>query len=271
MPLFRFPAALAAAFAICLGLAPEAQAQSADCKAKFDELMNVRISTIKQIQGIAERNKKKPSIENAKSACSTFGTLISADENLVSFMESEGSWCGISEDVQGQAKAALANSKKERTATCNVVASAERQRGQAVAANSCNTDFERLTKARAGTLAQLTRLSAAQKKNATPQRVIQACSLLNTLVSREASLNSWVKNNTKRCGIPGKIRTQLANASSASRKSRSEACSVAKQIKEGGARAQAAAQRPQNFDPTSGGPGVPSTPGGGVRLPSGAL
>jgi hypothetical protein len=267
MRLLRFPAALLAALAVLILVGAPARAQSPDCKARFDELMNARLSSIKQIQEIGERNKKKPSIENAKSACGQFGKLVGADESLVSWLESDGAWCGIPDGVQEQAKSALANSRKDRTQTCKVATSGPAR----VADNSCNTEFERLSRARTATLSQLTKLSAAQKKNATPQRVVQACSLLNTLTSREAALNGWVKKNTKRCGIPAKVRTQIANATGATRKSRNEACSVAQQIKSGAAQAQAAARQPRNFDPTAGGPGVPSTPGGGVRLPNGAL
>jgi hypothetical protein len=253
-----------------VALAPlSGMAQSPDCSARFKQLMDVRMTSIKTIQGIGDRNKKKPSLENAKAACGEFGSLVSADENVVSWIESDGSWCGISEEVQGQAKQALENSRKEKAATCKVaVSGGDRQQ----AGGACNAEFSRLNKARAGTIAQLTKLSAAQKKNATPQRVIQACGLLNTLVSRESNLTGWIKTNTKRCGIPAKIGSQLAGAAANSRKSRSETCSIAQKIKAGGGAAQASnGNASRRFDPTNGGPGVPSSPGGGVRLPNGAL
>ncbi len=260
---------LAFGFLAPLLAAAPASAQSADCSARFKELMDKRVATIGGIQAIAERNKKKPSIENAKSACSRFGELVAADEAMVSWIESDGAWCGISEQVAGQAKTALENSRKERTSTCKVASSGGAQQA---AVNSCNSEFQSLTKRRASTLASLNKLSAAQKKEATPQRVVQACGLLNTLVSREAALNDWVKKNSKRCNIPAKIRNQLASATSGTRKSRTETCGIAEKIKAGGAQAaQAARTAPRGFDPTVGGPGVPTTPGGGVKLPSGAL
>jgi hypothetical protein len=273
MRLKRLILMMAAAAALLLG--PQAAfAQSEECQTKFKDLVSARTSAIGRIQAIGEANKKKPSIENAKKACSTFGDLVSADEAVVSWMESEGSWCGVSDEIQDQAKTALSNSRKERTQTCKVASSA----GAAQAAGAaCNTEFTKLANSRTATLGQLNKLSAAQKKNATPQRVIQACSLLNTLVSREAALTGWISKNAKRCNIPSKIRSQIQAAAASSRKSRGNACSVAQKIKSGQSAArdaQAANSRPgvpRNFDPTVGGGGVPTLPGGGVKLPSGAL
>jgi hypothetical protein len=272
MRLFKLPFLLVAAAMLSLSAPSTVSAQTPECQATFNDLMGSRGESIKRIQGIGEKQKKSPSVSNARAACSEFSKLVSADQKVVSWIESEGSWCGIGEAMLSQAKTALDNSQKQKGETCGAVSKISAQQK---AAESCNGDFVRLSNARNGTLGQLNKLSAAQKKNATPQRVIQACSLLGTLVSREAALGDWVKKNAKRCNIPGKLTKQLAASSSSTRKSRTQACGVAQKIKSGQAQAakQAAARprAPTNFDPTVGGPGVPSSAGGGVKLPGGAL
>jgi hypothetical protein len=271
MRLLRLPFLLVACALLAFSGPSPVHAQTPECQSAFNDLMGARGASIKRIQDIGSKQQKSPSVENARAACSEFNKLVSADQKVVSWIESEGSWCGIGDNMLEQAKTALGNSQKQKGETCGVVSKISAQQK---AAESCNGDFVRLSKARNGTLGQLNKLSAAQKKNATPQRVVQACSLLGTLVSRDAALGDWVKKNAKRCNIPGKLTKQLAASASGTRKSRTEACNVAQKIKSGQAQAANQArtrpQAPTNFDPTVGGPGVPSA-GGGVKLPGGAL
>ena len=246
--------------ALIFGVAAPAFAQ--DCRKDFDDLIATRTSVIGSLNTLGAANKKSPSVENAKKACSLLGDLVSADEKVNGWVGENGAWCAIPEDVQGQMAAALKNSTAERTTTCNIVKKLGTGPVQQPGGGACQTKFNDLAKSRLNVIGQLNGIGKQQKKNPTPDRVIKACSLLNTLVAREDALLGWISKNQKSCGIPAKLKSQIAQAGGASRKSRGETCAIAAKIKSG-----------EGLAPPGSQPSGPASqlPGGGVRLPSGAL
>jgi hypothetical protein len=265
---------LAALLVFSVGHIPAALAQSSECNSDFERLNGARL---KQMSSLTALSKRKASLETAKSACSAFGRLVSADEALNSWVGENGDWCGIPENVKGQISSALTNSRKQRAQTCGSI-----QKAVAAQANAkrqgeaCSGRFNSLSKARTNTIGSLNALSARQKKDPKPDGVFKACALLNTLVSRENELSGWMGKNAKSCNIPGKLITQIRGSLANSRKSRTETCALADRVKKGIAtQAQAAAGAQQGQRPTEQltlTPGrVPVLPGGGVKLPSGAL
>jgi hypothetical protein len=247
---------VAGAAALALWAASPAMAQTADCTVDFNKLSAERVSVVEELTKLSDANRKNPSAANAQKACTLLGRLAEAEERIVGWVGENGDWCAVPEAVRNQTTTALEETRKSRTETCNVA----KQAGAAQqAAGACQTGFESRANKRSSLVSQLTRLSAQQKKNPTAARLRRACNLLGELVATEDGLAKWIRANTKKCNIPADIGKQLRTSLASTRKSRTEACAAAEQ------------SRAQPQVSGGGGGGAPSAPGGGIRLPQGAL
>ena len=116
---------------------------------------------------------------------------------------------------------------------------------------SCQEEFDKHGAARE---AEIQKINAFNKKKPT---ATAACGAFNKLVSVEAAMLKWMTANQDWCQLPEPIVASLKEASEQSGKVRANICTAAKkeaQMREQGGAGQRA-----------------PAPGGGVRLPSGAL
>lgn len=96
----------------------------------------------------------------------------------------------------------------------------------------------------------INRINAWGKKRPTPKQV---CSVFSELVTAEATMLKWMEDNQAWCQLPEAFVADFKKATQQSTKVRGQACTAAKRQARGG-----------------GAPRGPA-PGGGVRLPQGAL
>ena len=119
---------------------------------------------------------------------------------------------------------------------------------QAMAA-SCQVEFQKHSEARE---AAVQRINTFQKKRPT---AAQACAAFGSLTSAETRLKKWMSDNQQWCQINDQLIEQIGQSIAQTGKVRSQVCTAAKREAEGG------------VGPARGQP----APGGGVRLPQGAL
>jgi hypothetical protein len=115
--------------------------------------------------------------------------------------------------------------------------------------SSCQAELDSLGEAR---LKVINRINGFSKKRPTAQ---QACGAFGELVASEAKMLKWMQDNQDWCRLPEALIANFKEGSQQAVKARGQACTAAKRQASGGG---GAAPR---------GP----VPGGGVRLPQGAL
>lgn len=115
---------------------------------------------------------------------------------------------------------------------------------------SCQQELDDLGQVR---LEVIKRINGFSKKRPTAK---QACSAFGELVSAEAKMLKWMQDNQEWCQLPEQLLASFKQGSQQAVKARGQACTAAKREAAGG-----------------GGGGAPRgpAPGGGVRLPQGAL
>ena len=126
---------------LMMGLVAAGAAQAGDCNTDIAGLSQKRQTFIDKLNVLAKASKGKL---DPVASCPVLRGLVSAEAQLIKYLDANKNWCNVPDETLGNLKAADAKSQGFATKACEIAAQAKQQQKQAASNPTLGIDAQKL-------------------------------------------------------------------------------------------------------------------------------